>query len=166
MDCFNFLRTCQYSLLGRWEEILTNIKSSKAIFISLHSQTLQKSALHKEYSTKGEESEDCPRPGAWIWEDLSGKMSPGESRSGGSGSIQDAYWRRRCEVPESREWQWDRYMCVIFSDQVLIKAYSLDADISIELPPSILPQSQYCDITGLEVIDTLLMQLKYPDTQP
>jgi len=52
---------------------------------------------------------------------------------------------------------------VTFSDQVLIKAYSLDADTSIESPLSILPQSWYCDITRLEVIDTLLMQLKYPD---
>ena len=70
---------------------MTNIKSSRAIFIPLHSQTLQKSALHKEYSMKGEESEDCPGPGARIREDLSGKISLGEGGSGGSGSIQDAY---------------------------------------------------------------------------
>ena len=65
--------------------------SSRAIFIPSHSQTLQKSVLHKEYSTKGEESEDCPGPAARIREDQSGKMSPGEGGSGGSGSIQDAY---------------------------------------------------------------------------
>ena len=93
--------------------------SSRAIFIPSHSQTLQKSALHKEYSTKGEESEDCPGPGARIREDQSGKMSPGEGGSEGSGSIQDAYWWRRCEVPESRGRRRDCYMCVTFSDQVL-----------------------------------------------
>ena len=127
--------------------------SSRAIFIPSHSQTLQKSALHKEYSTKGEESEDCPGPGARIREDQSGKMSPGEGGSGGSGLIQDAYWWRRCEVPESGGRRRDCYMCVTFSDQVLIKAYSLDsldADTSIEAPPSILPQSRYCDIAGLK----------------
>ena len=43
-----------------------------------------------------------------------------------------------------------------------LTVYSVDADTSIEAPPSVLPQSRYCDITGLEVIDTLLMQLKYP----
>ena len=42
-----------------------------------------------------------------------------------------------------------------------LTVYSVDADTSIEVPPSVLPQSRYCDITGLEVIDILLMQLKY-----
>ena len=144
--------------------------SSRAIFIPSYSQTLQKSALHKEYSTKGKESENYPRPGARIREGRSGKMSPGEGGSGGSGSIQDAYWWRRCEVPDSRGRRRDCYMCVWhFQTKFFIKAYSLnslnslDADTSIEAPPSILPQSRYCDITGLEVIDTLLLQLKYPD---
>ena len=46
-------------------------------------------------------------------------MSPGEGGNEGSGSIQDAYWWRRCEVPESRGRRRDCYMCVTFSDQVL-----------------------------------------------
>jgi len=51
-------------------------------------------------------------------------------------------------------------VCDIPQAKFFITVY---ADTSIEAPPSVLPQSRYCDITGLEVIDTLLMQLKYPD---
>jgi len=44
------------------------------------------------------------------------------------------------------------HVCDILQAKFLITVRSLDADTSIEAPPSVLPQSRYCDITGLEVI--------------
>jgi len=65
---------------------------------------------------------------------------------------------------QTREDDEETATCVYdFSGQVHNNDCSLDADTSIEAPPSVLPQSRYCDITGLEVIDTLLVQLKCPD---
>ena len=130
-----------YLLVFPPSELIRNLDQYKVagrtIFIPPYSQTLQKLSLYKEYSTKGKESENYPRPGARIREGRSGKMLPGEGGNGGSEAIQDACRRRRCEVPDSRGRWRDCYMCVWYSPgQVLYNGLCRYVDRSTTFRPS------------------------------
>ena len=130
-----------YLLVFPPSELIRNLDqykvSGRTIFIPPYSQTLQKLSLYKEYSTKGKESENYPRPGARIREGRSGKMLPGEGGNGGSEAIQDACRRRRCEVPDSRGRWRDCYMCVWYSPgQVLYNGLCRYVDRSTTFRPS------------------------------